>query len=157
MHYCKLMKFDTMEGPGIRVSLWVSGCSIHCNKCFNRQAWDYNYGQEYTEETEKRILMYLSDDGIDGISILGGEPFDDVNWETVYGLVKKIKETLPEKSVLVYTGYLKEDLEKTEKKSLVDMIDILIDGPYVHELQNLNLNYRGSSNQRIIYLTGKQK
>lgn len=157
MHYCKLMKFDTMEGPGIRVSLWVSGCSIQCPKCFNRQAWDYSYGQEYTEETENKILEYLSDPGVDGISILGGEPFDDTNWKTVLGLVKKIKEKLTDKSILLYTGYVKEDLEKTEKKELLDMVDILIDGPYVSELQDLNLNYRGSSNQRIIYLSEKKK
>lgn len=157
MNYCKLLKFDTMNGPGCRVSLFVSGCDIQCPKCFNRPAWNYDYGEPYTKEVEDTIMRYLSVPEIDGISILGGEPFDDKNWKTVLGLVKRIRKELPEKSILSYSGYTKEEIEKTQKKELLDLLDILIDGPYVHELQDLDLPYRGSTNQKIIYLKKEGK
>lgn len=159
MHYAAIKKTDTANGPGIRVSLFVSGCTHRCRGCFNSEAWDFGYGREYTKETEAEILRSLEPDYIKGLSVLGGEPMEPQNRETVLGLMKKVRESYPEKSIWCYTGYgYEKDLlrwEGTEGESgavaqLLGLIDVLVDGEFVEEKRNLRLAFRGSENQRLI-------
>lgn len=159
MNYATIKTHDVANGPGVRVSLFVSGCTHFCKGCFNSEAWDFSYGKPYTPETEKQILDALSPDYIKGFSLLGGEPFHPANQETLLPLLKKIRETYPEKDIWCYTGYLYDEelLQGGEAatKTAAEMlrnIDILVDGRFVGELKNLSLRFRGSENQRIIDL-----
>lgn len=157
MNYAVIKKTDVANGRGIRVSLFVSGCTHHCKGCFNSEAWDFGYGQAYTEETQKEIMEALDHPYIRGFSILGGEPFEPENRLTVLDIVKKVRAAYPNKDVWCYTGYdYEKDLLKwiadgrTEVKELLGQIDVLVDGEFVEEKKNLRLPFRGSENQRLI-------
>lgn len=157
MHYATIKKHDVANGTGVRVSLFVSGCTHHCKNCFNEEAWDFSYGKEYTEAVTEEILTALSPDYIQGLSLLGGEPFDPHNQEEVLRLLRRFKARYPEKDVWCYTGYdlekelLSGKLEQPERiREMLSMIDILVDGRFVDELKNPKLRFKGSSNQRII-------
>ena len=159
MKYAKIKKCDVANGPGVRVSLFVSGCNHHCKNCFNKEAWDFNYGNDFTEKEQESIINDLKPEYITGLSLLGGEPFEEVNQEGLVPLVKKVKETYPDKKIWCYTGYTfdnqilgkmvaQENRETT--KELLANIDYIVDGKFVEELKDPNLQFRGSSNQRII-------
>lgn len=157
MNYATIKPFDVANGPGVRVSLFVSGCTHRCKNCFNEEAWDFGYGEEFTAEHEKKILEALKPDYIKGFSLLGGEPFEPRNQVVLCELLPKIKEAYPEKDIWCYTGYdFEKDLltgrlcDKAVTDKMLSCIDILVDGKFVEELKNLKLRFKGSSNQRII-------
>ena len=147
MKYGRLNKTDIANGPGVRVSLFVSGCRNRCNGCFNPEAWDFNYGKEFTLKTLIEIDTALEPDYIDGLTILGGDPFEPENIETVTALCKIMAYENCLKSIWIYTGYLYEDLKDLE---IMDYIDVLVDGPFIESLKDISLKFRGSTNQRII-------
>lgn len=147
MNYAAIKPIDIANGPGVRVSLFVSGCRNHCKGCFNREAWDFNYGQEFTFRTFLELDNALDPDYISGLSILGGDPIEPENIEIVTGVCEAIKITNPCKSIWVYTGYLYEDIKDLK---IMNYIDVLVDGPFVEDLKDISLKFRGSSNQRII-------
>lgn len=150
MNYAALKKFDIANGPGVRVSLFVSGCRHHCKNCFNREAWDFDFGKPFTEETVEEILTELDKDYIKGLSLLGGEPFEPENREALTELLKKSKQRNPEKPVWCYTGFEFENLTDPTATEMLSLIDVLVDGKFVEELKSPDLIFRGSSNQRII-------
>ena len=159
MKYAKIKKCDVANGPGVRVSLFVSGCNHHCKNCFNREAWDFNYGNDFTEKEQNQIIEDLKPEHISGLSLLGGEPFERQNQEGLAPLVKKVKQTYPNKKIWCYTGFtfdkqiLGEMVEKENRettKELLSNIDYIVDGRFVEELRDPKLRFRGSSNQRII-------
>ena len=140
MNYAMIKKTDVANGPGVRVSLFVSGCTHACKGCFNSEAWDFAYGEPYTAETEKEILQALSHGYIKGFSVLGGEPMEQNNRPTVLELLQKIRETYPEKSIWCYTGYdFEKDLLRWKAEGdrtvgeLLDLIDVLVDGEFVEK------------------------
>jgi len=155
MNYAAIKKTDVANGPGIRVSLFVSGCTHGCKGCFNREAWDFEYGKEYTPQTEEEILQALAPDYIRGLSVLGGEPMDSRNRETVLELLKKVRQRYPGKDIWCYTGYdYEKDLlrwaRENDDDTMFSLIDVLVDGRFVEEKKNLRLAFRGSENQRLI-------
>jgi anaerobic ribonucleoside-triphosphate reductase activating protein len=154
MHYSKIIPCDIANGPGWRVSLFVSGCRNRCKGCFNSEAWDFNYGQEFTWETLHEIERLLKNDNIDGLSILGGDPFESENREWVETLCAYIRHNMPEKTIWVWTGYSFEDLKDLP---VMKYIDVLVDGRFEEDLKDLRLKYRGSSNQRVIDVTESLK
>lgn len=157
MNYATIKSYDVANGPGVRVSLFVSGCTHHCKGCFNAEAWDFNYGKPFTPEVEDQIIAYLKPWYIRGFSLLGGEPFEPGNQKALLPLMRRIRETYPEKSVWCYTGYDYEkdilagrlgDWEIT--RELLSYIDILVDGEFHQSEKDLTLRFKGSRNQRII-------
>lgn len=157
MNYASIKKTDVANGPGVRVSLFVSGCTHHCPGCFNAETWDFAYGREYTQATEEEILEALDHDYIRGLTFLGGEPFEDANRPTVLDLASKVRSRFPEKTIWCYTGYTYEtDLlrwieeGKTDVLPLLQQLDVLVDGEFIAAQKNLRLKFRGSENQRII-------
>ena len=157
MYYGEIKKCDIANGEGVRVSLFVSGCTHHCPGCFNQDTWDFDYGKEYTEETEQEILSALAPEYINGLSLLGGEPFEPQNQKVLVQLLKKVKEQYPQKNVWCYSGYLFDrELQSVSRArceytdEMLSMIDILVDGRFVEKLKDIRLVFRGSSNQRII-------
>ncbi len=154
MNYATIKKFDIANGPGVRVSLFVSGCRHHCKNCFNKEAWDFNYGKPFTEEVVKEILDACDHGHIEGLSLLGGEPFEKENRGGLISLVKQFKERFPDKTIWCYTGFLLDDelmaSGEADVMELLSYIDVIVDGRFVEELKNLALMFRGSSNQRII-------
>ena len=154
MNYATIKKFDIANGPGVRVSLFVSGCRHYCKNCFNKEAWDFNYGAPFTDTVMEEILDACKANHITGLSLLGGEPFEKENRAGLIALLKEFRKRYPEKNVWCYTGYvLDEELLKTGESDaleLLSLIDVLVDGRFVEELKNLALMFRGSSNQRII-------
>ena len=150
MNYAALKKFDIANGPGVRVSLFVSGCRHHCKNCFNREAWDFDYGKPFTADTEEEILTELDKDYIKGLSLLGGEPFEPENRGALTELLKKVKQRNPEKPVWCYTGFELEKLTDPTAAEMLSLIDVLVDGKFVEELKSPDLIFRGSSNQRIL-------
>lgn len=159
MNYAEIKTFDVANGPGIRVSLFVSGCTHRCPGCFNAQAWDFDYGKPFTEETIDYIIDTLSFGAYQGVTFLGGEPLERVNQQGLLPLAKKIKEVYPDKTIWCFTGYeLERDImgrmmkEWPETSELLSYIDVLVDGPFIEALKNIRLTFRGSENQRIIKL-----
>lgn len=157
MNYAAIKPTDVANGPGVRVSLFVSGCTHYCRECFNSEAWDFQYGQEYTENTTQRILELLSPDYIAGLSLLGGEPLHPLNQKGILPLVKTVKERFPQKTIWCYTGYDFEqdilgDMMKNlpETAEILNCLDVLVDGKFELENKDLKLRFRGSSNQRIL-------
>lgn len=152
MNYAKIKHFDIANGEGVRTSLFVSGCQFHCSNCFNSEAWDYNYGTPYTEETTDHIVSTLQPTYVDGLSILGGDPLwqDEEGVTQLINLVKQIK--LIKKSVWIWSGFTWEQLPtlSESKQNLVHLCDVMIDGLYDKNLRDLRLKWRGSSNQRVI-------
>lgn len=157
MNYGSIKKCDIANGLGVRVSLFVSGCTHHCLGCFNTETWDFNYGKQYTAETQKEIIEALKKDYISGLTLIGGEPFELSNQEVLVELVREVKATFPNKNIWCYTGYNYEnDLLKPSRAcgkftdELLSYIDVLVDGPFDINKKNINLKFRGSENQRII-------
>ena len=148
MNYSEIKFPDIANGPGARVSLFVSGCSMHCEGCFNSMTWDRYYGQEFDETTENHLLNLLSRPYIQGLSLLGGEPFlDDYNEPVLAEFTQKVRSQFPEKDIWCWSGFMFEDLLDTR---LIHLIDILVDGPFISLKKSIGLQYRGSSNQRVI-------
>lgn len=157
MYYGAIKNNDIANGPGVRVSLFVSGCTHRCPGCFNEVAWDFAYGEPFTEDTVEDIIKLLKPDYIQGITILGGEPFDPRNQEPVVKLLRRIKMVYPRKTIWVFSGYLFDrDIlsgklgEWEITKEYLSYIDVLVDGPFILEKKNLSLRFRGSENQRLI-------
>lgn len=164
MNYAAIKKTDVANGPGIRVSLFVSGCTHACKGCFNSEAWDFTYGEPFTEETQREIIQALAHDYIRGFSVLGGEPLEPQNRGTVLEMIQKIKTTYPEKSIWCYTGYdYEKDLLQWSAEGdrtvpeLLKLIDVLVDGEFVEEKKDLRLAFRGSANQRLIDMKATKK
>lgn len=159
MYYGNIKKYDIADGEGVRVTLFVSGCTNKCKGCFQPETWDFCYGQPYTEETEKEVLDALNNDYIQGLTLLGGEPFEPDNQRVLVTLLRKVKEAYPDKDVWSYTGFVYDkDLVPGGRRytevtdEMLSMIDVLVDGPFVEEKKNISLSYRGSENQRVINL-----
>ena len=149
MYYGNIEKHDVVNGPGVRTLLFVSGCTHKCKGCHNEDSWDFKYGEPFTKETEDLILKHMESPMVQGFSLLGGEPFDNV-LECTH-LLKRIKEKFPNKNIWVWSGYTFEQLTKdAERKAMLELCDVLVDGRYVDKLRDLTLTFRGSSNQRII-------
>lgn len=144
--YAKINYIDTVNGSGIRVSIFFSGCNFHCKNCFNSELWDFNYGIPFTEETINKIIELLVPDYIKGLSILGGEPFH--NYDAVIKLVKKVKEIYPNKDIWIWTGYKFDDIPE-ECKDILSLADVIVDGRYEEDKRDLSIAFRGSTNQRI--------
>ena len=164
MNYCEIKNLDIANGPGLRVSLFVSGCTHHCKGCFNPESWDFNFGQPFTEATEDEILRLLENEHIRGLSLLGGEPFEPQNQAVLVRLLRRVKEKFPHKDIWCYSGYnFEQDMltgnlgpwEITEE--MLSYIDVLIDGEFKLELKNPNLRFRGSANQRVINVQESMK
>ena len=158
MNFAAIKKHDVANGPGVRVSLFVSGCEHYCKGCFNSEAWDFSYGSVFDENAESEIFAALGKPYIKGFSLLGGEPFHPKNRPALVLLLEKIKKTFPEKDVWCYTGStLETDLQKDGGRNrcevtdaFLSMIDVLVDGAFVEALKDITLRFRGSSNQRLI-------
>ncbi len=149
MNYQSINKADTVNGSGVRVSLFVSGCSHGCKGCFNEEAWDYRSGSEFTEEHIQQILSYLAPKHISGFSLLGGDPLAPRNIQCSTELMKRIKEKYPNKTIWCWTGYELQDVPQ----ETLQYIDVLVPGKYVQELRDITLPFRGSSNQQILFKT----
>ena len=156
MYYSNLKPHDVANGVGVRVSLFVSGCEHACPGCFNPEAWQFNFGQPYTSETEQQLIDALRPEYIRGLTLLGGEPLHPRNRGTVLSLVERIKHALPQKDIWCYTGYhldkelLPESARDPQLRSLLEQIDVLVDGRFVQARKSLNTRFRGSENQRVV-------
>ena len=157
MYYGTIKTDDIADGEGVRVSLFVSGCTNRCSGCFQKQTWNFHYGNPYTEETEAYILEALDHPWIAGFTSLGGEPFEPENQRVLVGLMRKIKARFPQKTIWSYTGFvLEKDLVKGGRKytevteEMLSFLDVLIDGPFILSQKNIALAFRGSENQRVI-------
>ena len=159
MNYGALKEYDVANGEGVRISLFVSGCTNHCFQCFQPETWDFSYGKPYTKETEDYILKFLKNDFIAGLSLLGGDPFEISNQKELVQLCRKVKEAYPSKNIWAWTGFiLDQDLLEGGKRhcevtdEFLSYIDILVDGPFIQAKKNIQLAFRGSENQRVINL-----
>ena len=158
MNYAQIITSDVANGTGCRTSLFVSGCTHHCEGCFNKMTWDFNFGQVFTKEVEDKIIESLKPDYISGLTILGGEPMETVNQKALKPFIERVREAYPQKSIWIYSGYTWEELTDKENKrchsedteDILKGIDILVDGEFVIDKRDITLRYRGSSNQRII-------
>ncbi|MDP0494241.1 MAG: anaerobic ribonucleoside-triphosphate reductase activating protein [Fusobacterium sp. JB021] len=162
MYYGNIKKIDIANGEGVRVSLFVSGCRNCCKNCFNPETWNFKYGQEFNLDTENEILNLLEQKHIKGLTVLGGEPFEPENQKELLPFIKKVKHKFPHKDLWFFTGYIyDQDLVPNGKKycevtdELLSYIDVLVDGPFIEEEKDISLKFRGSKNQRIIYLKNK--
>ena len=164
MNYADIKRYDVANGPGVRVSVFVSGCTHRCPGCFNEEAWDFNFGKPFTQETIDYIIDLLKPDFYKGITFLGGEPLEHVNQQGLLPLARKIREVYPEKSIWCFTGY---DFEKDvlgrminewpETKELLSYIDVLVDGEFIEAQKDLSLVFKGSANQRHILVQESMK
>lgn len=157
MNYSEIKKCDIADGPGVRVSLFVSGCTHHCEGCFNEMTWDFAYGRSFDASAQERILAYLEPDYIAGLTLLGGEPLEYVNWTGLLPWLKTVKERYPGKDIWCYTGYrFEEDVlnrfcsQWEDMREFLSYIDVLVDGEFILEQKDISLQFRGSRNQRII-------
>ena len=159
MNYATIKWCDIANGEGVRISLFVSGCTHRCKNCFNEVAWDFSYGEPFDEEIQMKILKELETDYIAGLSLLGGEPFEPQNQEVLLPFVKRVKAMYPNKTIWCYTGNILDEekgiLKEKQKNTfvtqeLISLLDVLVDGPYIEELKDIRLKFRGSSNQRVI-------
>lgn len=154
MNYATIKNCDIANGPGVRVSLFVSGCTHRCPGCFNEIAWDFDYGEPFTQETVDAILTMLKPDYIQGLTLLGGEPFEPQNQGAVVELLRQVKKTYPQKSIWAFSGYLFEkDIlsgRLGDTAEYLSYLDVLVDGPFIEAKKNLSLRFRGSENQRLI-------
>ena len=148
MKYNKIRKMDIADGPGVRVSIFMQGCPFHCKNCFNPETWDFEGGKEFTQETIDKVLELSNKNEVKGLSILGGEPMAPTNVEGTAKLAKAFKEKYPEKNVWLWSGYTFE--KDLKDKEALKYVDVLVDGQYVDALHNPTLEWRGSSNQRVI-------
>ena len=157
MNYAEIKCCDIANGPGVRISLFVSGCTHRCRNCFNQMAWDFSYGAPFTKEVEEQILKELKPDYIRGLTLLGGEPMEPENQEGLLSFLERVKEQYPGKDIWCYTGYVFETdilgkMLKTVPQTarILELVDVLVDGPFVEEKKDITLLFRGSSNQRLI-------
>ena len=157
MNYGEIKNCDIANGEGVRVTLFVSGCTNRCPGCFQPQTWDFSYGEPFTAETEEKILSMLAPEYINGLTLLGGDPFEPQNQRVLAPFVKRVRETYPRKNIWAFTGFTLEELRREVSHprcevtdELLGMIDILVDGRFVEALKDIRLRFRGSSNQRII-------
>lgn len=157
MNYADIKQYDIANGTGVRVSVFVSGCTHHCKNCFNQEAWDFHYGQEFTADTIQTIIEYLKPSYVAGLSVLGGEPFEHVNQIGLLPLLREVRRTYPDKTIWCWSGYLFDrDIvdrmchEWEETREMLSYIDVLVDGRFVEEQKNVSLIFRGSANQRSI-------
>ncbi len=154
MNYAAIKNCDIANGPGVRVSLFVSGCTHHCPGCFNEVAWDFDYGVPFTEEVMDKIVDMMRPDYIKGLTLLGGEPFEPRNQQGIVQLLRKVKAQLPQKSIWAFSGYLfDKDITSGrlgDTREYLSYLDVLVDGPFVEAKKNLSLRFRGSENQRLI-------
>lgn len=157
MYYGEIKDCDIANGEGVRVSLFVSGCTNHCKGCFQPQTWDFCYGQPFTAETEAKLLSMLAPDYINGLTLLGGDPFEPENQRALLPFVRSVRTAYPRKTIWAFTGFSYETLltdgshprcEATDE--LLSLVDVLVDGPFVEKLHDISLRFRGSSNQRLI-------
>ena len=157
MNYAQLRHYDVANGPGVRASIFVSGCKFNCKGCFNKEAQDFNYGNIYTKEVENKFMEYIKDDNVKGISILGGEPLMQIMDDSLLNLLKRIKKE-SNKEIWMWTGFVYETAILDEKrKEILDYVDVLVDGQFDESKKVLNLKFRGSTNQRIIDLNRTRK
>ena len=157
MNYCALKNCDVANGPGMRISLFVSGCTNHCPGCFQPETWNFDYGEPFTEETEEEVLRLLDHSYIDGLTLLGGDPMEPSNQRALMPLLRKIRSRLPGKTIWCYTGFLLDEellregshprCEVTDE--MLRCLDVLVDGRFQEELKDIRLNFKGSANQRI--------
>ena len=165
MNYSKIDPMSIVDGDGCRVTLFVSGCRNHCKGCFNPETWNFDYGQPYTEITENEIIEACNKPYIAGLTVLGGEPMEKENQAEIYKLIANFKRAYPGKNVWLFTGYFYEkDLLEGQRQningltsSLLEMVDILVDGPFILEQRDLNLKFRGSTNQRLLTRDERQR
>ena len=157
MNYAEIKNCDIANGAGVRVTLFVSGCTHRCEGCFNEVAWDFDYGSPFDESVEQRILDYLAPDYIAGLTLLGGEPLEYVNWHALLPFVRTVKEKYPKKDIWCYTGYrFEEDVlnrfcrQWDDMREFLSYIDVLVDGEFILSQKDISLQFRGSANQRII-------
>ncbi len=157
MNYAAIKTYDIANGPGVRTSVFVSGCTRHCKECFQPQTWDFDYGEPFTQEVIDRILASLEPPQIAGLTVLGGEPFEPRNQAGVAALLRQVRDAYPQKSIWSFTGYLLDAELLTGKvgsgtlvREILSYLDVLVDGPFQIEKKDLTLRFRGSSNQRLI-------
>ena len=157
MHYGAIKNCDIANGEGVRISLFVSGCTNRCKNCFQPQTWDFEYGQPFTTDTEKELLDLLAPDYINGLTVLGGEPFEPSNQRALLPFLKKVRETYPKKNIWCFSGFTHEELKQEGSHprcevtdEMLALLDVLVDGRFVEELKDISLRFRGSSNQRLI-------
>lgn len=164
MYYGEIKNCDIANGAGVRVSLFVSGCTNRCEHCFQPQTWDFTYGQPFAEETEAYILSLLAPPHIAGLTLLGGEPFEPANQRSLLPFIRRVREMYPEKNIWSFTGFTYEELltdgsycrcEATDE--LLSLLDVLVDGRFVQALKDISLRFRGSSNQRLIDLNATRR
>ena len=157
MHYGEIKNCDIANGEGVRVTLFVSGCTNHCKNCFQPQTWDFEFGRPFTAETEEELLTMPKPDYINGLTVLGGEPFEPSNQRSLLPFLRRVRETYPKKNIWCFSGFTYEEL-KTDGShprcevtdEMLDQLDVLVDGRFVEELKDISLRFRGSSNQRLI-------
>lgn len=166
MNYGKIMYCDPANGPGCRTVLFVSGCTHHCKGCFNPETWDFKFGQPFTRQVEAAVIRSLRNVFIDGLTVLGGEPMEQSNQEALYPFLRRVREESPKSTIWVYTGCKYELLADSSSlykwrgdytDRILDLIDVLVDGPFIEDERNLMLRFRGSSNQRIIDMPATRK
>ena len=157
MNYCNIKYCDIANGEGVRTTIFVSGCTNRCKGCFQPETWDFNYGEPFTKDVEDQILKSLEPSYIDGLTLLGGEPFEPQNQAALLPFLKRVKKKYPKKTIWCFTGFVLEEklLSPGSKRceytdEMLSLIDILVDGPFVEEKKNISLQFRGSENQRII-------
>ena len=157
MNYAEIKTTDIANGEGVRVSLFVSGCRRHCKNCFNGVAWDFHYGNPFDEEAQEFVLNALAPDYISGLSLLGGDPFEPENQHALLPFLKEVRRRFPRKNIWCYTGYTYQNGILAEPQAIceatremISLLDVLVDGPFVEELKDIRLKFRGSSNQRVI-------
>lgn len=157
MHYAEIKTYDVANGPGVRVSLFVSGCTHRCPNCFNPETWDFQYGKPFTQKTEDKLFDALYPSYIKGLTLLGGEPLEHSNQQGLLPFIRRVKRELPEKDIWCYTGYTFESdvldrmyREWAETKELLSYFNVLVDGEFLQEQKKLGLRFRGSANQRLI-------
>lgn len=163
MHYSVIKPVDIADGVGVRVTLFVSGCTHHCKGCFQPQTWAFDYGQPYTKETEDQLISLLSPSYIRGLTLLGGEPMEPNNQRALLPLLRRVRAELPKKDIWCYSGYTLDELTGLSRArcevtdELLSLIDVLVDGEFVEEKRNISLKFRGSENQRLIDLAATRK
>lgn len=164
MNYIGITPFDIANGPGIRVTLWVSGCTCHCKECHNPETWNFNSGKLFNEKVMDELLGYLSKPWVQGLTLSGGHPLEFQNTPVVSSIIKRVKEELPEKDIWLYTGYelnlshffvrhagaALQDIHHNNINSIINHCDVVVDGPFINEKKDLSLRFRGSTNQRLI-------
>lgn len=165
MNYGNIKRRDIADGIGVRVTLFVSGCTHHCKNCFQAETWDFAFGQPFTEDTQRQLLEDLSPSFIDGLTLLGGEPFEPDNQRALVPFLHRVREACPHKTIWAYSGYTLEELtgqvpsrcrcEVTDE--MLSLVDVLVDGKFVEELKDITLRFRGSSNQRLIDLNATRR